>query len=666
MQTIDWILLIAPMLIVLGIGLYTQSYMKSVADFMTSGRMAGRYLLAVAKAESQAGAVVFVALFELTAKAGFTVTWWQWIQAPVMLGVAISGFMFYRYRETRAMTLAQFFEIRYSRKFRLFTGGLGFLAGILNFGIIPSVGAQFFVGFLRMPQEVSIFSVTVPTFILVMAVLITITVIITLSGGLITVMVTNCVEGILSQIFYLVIIIALVMVFKWSDISQVLLSRPPGGSLLNPFDSSGIKDFNIWYVALSIFGGVYGLMAWQNASGYNSAASTPHEARMGGVLGNWRGMAKNALAALMAVCALAFLEHPHFADAAVPAHAAIASMTNPKTQAQMEIPLAVSYMLPMGIKGLFCAVLLMGVFGGDSSHLHSWGGILVQDVLVPLRKRPFSPKQHIRALRLSIIGVAVFAFLFGSLFRQTEYIFMWWAVTGAVFIGGAGAVIIGGLYWNKGTTAAAWGAMLTGSILSASGIVIRMVYGEKFPINGQWVSFAAILCAIGVYVVVSLMTCKEKFNMDRMLHRGAYADRKAALGGETPLAAQRKLTWGRIIGFDENFTLADKWIAGALFGWSIFWFVVMAVGTIWNLLSPWPAAWWSVFWHIAGVGIPALMALVAAVWFTWGGLLDMRDLFSRLRTQTINNLDDGTVVGHQNLDEAALPVGSKPPGNGKQ
>ena len=145
MQTIDWILLIAPMLIVLGIGLYTQSYMKSVADFMTSGRMAGRYLLAVAKAESQAGAVVFVALFELTAKAGFTVTWWQWIQAPVMLGVAISGFMFYRYRETRAMTLAQFFEIRYSRKFRLFTGGLGFLAGILNFGIIPSVGAQFFV-----------------------------------------------------------------------------------------------------------------------------------------------------------------------------------------------------------------------------------------------------------------------------------------------------------------------------------------------------------------------------------------------------------------------------------------------------------------------------------------------------------------------------------------
>jgi len=41
------------------------------------------------------------------------------------------------------MTLAQFFEVRYSKAFRLFTGGLAFLAGIANFGIIPAVGARF-------------------------------------------------------------------------------------------------------------------------------------------------------------------------------------------------------------------------------------------------------------------------------------------------------------------------------------------------------------------------------------------------------------------------------------------------------------------------------------------------------------------------------------------
>jgi SSS family solute:Na+ symporter len=45
--------------------------------------------------------------------------------------------------------------------------------------------------------------------------------------------------------------------------------------------------------------------------------------------------------------------------------------------------------------------------------------------------------------------------------------------------------------------------------------------------------------------------------------------------------------------------------------------------------------------------------VVTGIWFTWGGLRDMRRLFSRLRTQRINALDDGTVIGHRNLDELA-------------
>jgi SSS family solute:Na+ symporter len=47
--------------------------------------------------------------------------------------------------------------------------------------------------------------------------------------------------------------------------------------------------------------------------------------------------------------------------------------------------------------------------------------------------------------------------------------------------------------------------------------------------------------------------------------------------------------------------------------------------------------------------------VITAIWFTWGGLRDMRALFRRLREQQVNHLDDGTVVGRQNLDEAALP-----------
>jgi len=42
---------------------------------------------------------------------------------------------------------------------------------------------------------------------------------------------------------------------------------------------------------------------------------------------------------------------------------------------------------------------------------------------------------HLCILRLSIIGVALFAFIFGAFFHQMEYIMMWWAVSGSVFTG---------------------------------------------------------------------------------------------------------------------------------------------------------------------------------------------------------------------------------------
>jgi solute:Na+ symporter, SSS family len=92
------------------------------------------------------------------------------------------------------------------------------------------------------------------------------------------------------------------------------------------------------------------------------------------------------------------------------------------------------------------------------------------------------------------------------------------------------------------------------------------------------------------------------------------------------------------------------------------WFGTFVIGSLWNLLAPWPIGVWKVFWHITGVGIPVVMAFVTAIWFTWGGLHDIRNLFTRLRGENVNELDDGTVVGHMNLDEAAAAMEGKTPG----
>src|ERR1700761_5787828 len=122
MSIVDWILVCLPLAIVAGVGIFARRYVRGVADFVSANRSAGRYLLCIARGEMQAGAVVFVAQFEIISHAGFTLTWWTWMTIPVMTLLGIFGFVTFRYRETRAMTLAQFFEIRYNKSFRLFTG----------------------------------------------------------------------------------------------------------------------------------------------------------------------------------------------------------------------------------------------------------------------------------------------------------------------------------------------------------------------------------------------------------------------------------------------------------------------------------------------------------------------------------------------------------------
>lgn len=642
MALIDWVAFCVPIIVVLIIAAIAKKNSKSVADYMAGGRCAGRYMLCVARGEMQAGAVMFAAFFEIFSRAGFTYLWWTWMLTPALMLVAITGFVFYRYRETKALTLAQFFEMRYSRHFRVFSGILGFFAGIMNFGIIPAVGARFFVYFLALPSNLSFLGMAIPTFMPIMAVMMIVTLYLTVSGGQVTVMITDCTSGLIDMWLTVVIVIGLILLFSWSDISSVMLDRPIGQSLMNPLNSMQMNEFDLEFVIMGLVLSIYGTMAWQNSSAYNAAACNPHESRMGSILGRWKEYTRLLLVSILAMCAVTFLNHSFYASEAAPIHDILNGIANPQIQKQMAVPTALSVMIPAGLKGLLCAILLGGIWAGDTTHIHSWGSIFVQDVLLPFRRKPLSTAQHIRCLRLTMIAVGVFAFLFGSVFSQTEYIAMWFRVTMGIYIGGAGAVIIGGLYWKKGTTAGAWAAMLTGSILSLGGIIVRQI-NPDFILNGMQLSFAAMLASIAVYITVSLLTCREDFNLDRMLHRGQYSIPDANNNSKASAVHRRVPFWEKAVGITPQFSWIDRVIAHGVFGWSVFWVLVMIAGTVWNLIAPWSDRVWSRFWWWAGVVLPLGAGLVTTVWFTGGVLRDMGRFFSQSKAQQEDVGDDGSV-----------------------
>jgi SSS family solute:Na+ symporter len=181
-----------------------------------------------------------------------------------------------------------------------------------------------------------------------------------------------------------------------------------------------------------------------------------------------------------------------------------------------------------------------------------------------------------------------------------------------------------------------------------------LVNSEKFPINGQWIWGIAMAIAIGLYIVLSLLTCREDFNLDRMLHRGKYA--VDAKGRPLPAPEKEPWTWRRFIGIDSEMTKGDRRLAYFAFSWTYLWWMVAVVILVWNLVPQWRwsthrfTQWFFFNTYSLGIGL----GLITTIWFTWGGLRDLRRMFVTLRTQRQDIQDDGRVINHHNADEAEV------------
>jgi SSS family solute:Na+ symporter len=666
MHALDWAMVAGLLLVLIWAALGTRRYSRSVAGFLAAERCGGRYLISVATGIASLGVITLVGFFEQNYDVGYTSIWWPLMEGPAWIIMGLSGWVIYRYRQTRALTLAQFFEMRYSRRFRIFAGLVAYLSGIINFGIFPAISAHFFMAVCGLPERFSLAGIECSTFALLMLGLIGTALFFTFVGGQIAVMVTDFLQGSFTNIAFVILILFLLLfAFRWDQIAHTLLAAPAGRSLVHPLNLSKEQQFNFWYYLIGVFTMFYAAMAWQGTQGYNSAARNPHEAKMAGILSGWRWRVLMLIVLVMPICARTLLEHPDFANQAADVQSrveAVHGRTAGETETlrnQLRTPLTMAVIFPTGLLGLACAAALAAHIGTHGTYLHSWGSIFVQDVVLPFRRTPLPPATHLWLLRLSICGVAAFVFLFSLLFPLAQYILMFCALTAAIFVGGAGSVIIGGLYWKRGTTAAAWAAMLIGMATAGAGIVIKQIdaqhlealrssawYGwagtaalfVQHHLSGQVLSFCAMASSIAAYVLVSLLGPRAVFDMDRLLHRG-----KHAIAGDSLADASGPRGWWEKLGFTREFSGRDRIITYITLGWPLFWTIVFLVVTGYNLLVDVPEATWLAFWRVWTWFILASAVAVTA-WFTIGGFRDLRELYRLLRLRRDNPLDDGRVT----------------------
>ncbi|MHB9070822.1 MAG: sodium:solute symporter family protein [Sedimentisphaerales bacterium] len=637
MHWLDWILVVSFICLLALVAVRCMKFAGTVVNFLAAGRCAGRYVLSVSEGMAGCAVIGFVGAFEMYYKAGFSIAWWFLMTLAAYVVVSMSGWITYRFRQTRALTISQFLEARYSKRFRIFTGCLAYVSGILNLGIFPAVGARFFLYYCGFPDYITFAGLHISSFAMIMLFLLTCSVLSIFSGGQITIIITDCLQGLFCNIVFVIILVYLFFKFKWSAIVSVLSASPVNESMLHPFQATQTSDFNVWFYIISTFTLFYTWMSWQGNMGYNNSAINPHEARMSKILSNWRSIGLQLFALVIPICAYTAMHHPDFIVQTHTAQIVLDGIGDKTIQTQMTVPVVLRALLPIGLTGLVCMVMFSAFVGNHNTYLHSWGSIFIQDVIMPFRKTPLSPQQHIKFLRWSILFVAVFIFIFSLLYKQNEYILMFMSFTGAIFLSGAGIVVIGGLYWKRGTTNAAWAAMIVGMLLSIAGAVIRRIE-PTFPVNSQWIFFITIIICCVVYIVISLLSKSDCFDFDYALKRGKYALAEDNIMADTePVRGFRAL-----IAMGKEFTTWDKIIYLASLGWTLLLSGIFVLGTIYNLIFDVKLESWAIFWRIYIITM-LVLTIIVTIWFVMGGIWDMNKMFQRLNVLVKDDRDDGTV-----------------------
>src|SRR5688572_8898951 len=267
---IDWAICLAMLAVLIAFAIKTTRYTTSVTAFLAANRSGGRYIVAIAKEMAGLSVITLVWYFEVGYQIGYTQIWWRLVEGPAMIVMALTGWVIYRFRETRALTIAQFLEMRYSRNFRVFAGIVAFVSGVINFGIFPHIEAKFFMALCDLPERFTLAGIEFATFPVIMIAMLVLALAFVFLGGLLAFMVTDCLQGIFTYAAFAVVIIWLLWHFGWDRIGETLLAAPRGNSLVHPFHIESEDSFNPWFYLIGVVIMFYGMLGWQGAAGYNS------------------------------------------------------------------------------------------------------------------------------------------------------------------------------------------------------------------------------------------------------------------------------------------------------------------------------------------------------------------------------------------------------------
>lgn len=444
-RTIDWIIVSVYICIPVVIGIIVKKYIRQLSDFILAGRSLKLFIAIATLTGTELGLVTVMYNSELGFKHGFSAFHVGIIETVCILAIGLTGFIVYKLRQLRIMTIPEFYEMRFGRNVRIVGGIILALGGILNMGLFLQAGARFMMGVTGYsnPAGLKLF----------MSVMLIMVLIYTVMGGMVSVVLNDFMQFIVLSIGMLIGSYYAIAKIGWDNLFKAP-NTVNNISWFNPVaEGSGFgMIYVIFMVVLTFSAGAL----WQSGTLRALSAKTPKIAKQLYAWSSISYLARRVIPMLWGICAFIFVSQTPKLLSAFQGPDALNS--------QFGMPVFIAKVLPSGLLGLIAAGMFAAFMSTHDSYLLSWSSVITQDIVAPIKKDKLSDKTRLLITRISIVCIGLFLLMWGLWFEAPVSLWNYMAVTGTIYLAGAFTVVVAGLYWKKASTTGATIALYAGLI----------------------------------------------------------------------------------------------------------------------------------------------------------------------------------------------------------
>jgi len=487
--TLDVVIIVAYLLGILALGVLV-SHKKGItsSEYFLAGRSLRWPVVGAALFATNISTIHLVGLAEAGYGDGLVIGNFEWMASfcLILLGLVFAPFYF----RNRISTLPEYLEKRYSPGARTFLAFIAVIGALLiHIGFSLYAGAAVFQQFFGVDVLWSISIISI------------VTAIYTVLGGLKAVVVTESIQTVILLLGAVIVTLLAIAalpengVETWAQFTERV--KPGQLSMLQPIrDESGrLAEFSWLSVVLGY--PILGIWYWcsdQTIVQRVLGAKTLRDAQVGPLFAGFLKILPVFIMVLPGVVGYVL-----FADRI-------------GDDAKQTLPVLISELVPVGLKGLISAGLLAALMSTIAGALNSCGTLIAVDIVKRVRPAA-SDRTLVRVGRISAVVVMLLAMAWSTQGSRFESIFVAINKIPVMFAPAITAVFLWGVLWRRGTRQAALATLSIGFLVGAVNFVFDVpLVGERMyttevlgiPFMQQaWWLFC--LCS-AVYFATSLAT----------------------------------------------------------------------------------------------------------------------------------------------------------------